>query len=102
MAALDRAEIAVGACGKVGNRPMPRRLYRFHCVGGGDAVFDLSGRWLSSAREVRQHADRVALALMAGAGRHDWTVWTVDVRDVAGRPVLMRAFTDVRVVGKLI
>ncbi|WP_425287563.1 DUF6894 family protein [Methylobacterium fujisawaense] len=99
MAVSDPAEIAVGTCGEVGKRPMPRRLYRFHCLGGGDAVFDLQGRWLSSIREIRQHADRVALGLMDGVGCQDWTVWSVDVRDAAGRPVLLRAFTAVRVGG---
>jgi len=59
---------------------MPRRLYRFHCLGGGDAVFDLRGRWLSSIREVRQHADRVALGLMTGVGSQDWTVWAARSR----------------------
>ncbi|MCJ2018664.1 hypothetical protein MKK84_14660 [Methylobacterium sp. E-065] len=63
-------------------------------------MFDLQGRWLSSIREVRQHADRVALGLMTGVGCNDWTVWTVDVRDAAGRPVLFRAFTAVRVDGQ--
>nr|WP_245297813.1 hypothetical protein [Methylobacterium radiotolerans] len=63
-------------------------------------MFDLQGRWLSSIREIRQHADRVALVLMEGVGRQDWTVWSVDVRDAAGRPVLLRAFTAVRVSGK--
>ncbi len=67
MAVSDPAEIAVGTCGEVGKTPMPRRLYRFHCLGGGDAVFDLQGRWLSSIREIRQHADRVALGLMEGS-----------------------------------
>jgi hypothetical protein len=65
--------------------------------GWGDAVFDLNGRWLSSSREVRQQADRVATDLMAGGGSRDWTVWIVDVRDAAGRSVLMRAFTLVKV-----
>ncbi len=100
MAVSDRRAIAVGGCGEVGKTSMPRRLYRFHCLGGGDAVFDLQGRWLSSIREVRQHADRVALGLMTGVGCQDWTVWTVDVRDAAGRPVLFRAFTAVRVDGQ--
>nr|WP_313900844.1 hypothetical protein [Methylobacterium sp. J-026] len=62
-------------------------------------MFDLQGRWLSSIREIRQHADRVALDLMTGAGCQDWTVWLVDVRDAAGRPVLFRAFTAVTVDG---
>ena len=97
MAVSDPAEIAVGGCGRVGKTSMPRRLYRFHCLGGGDAVFDLHGRWLSSIREVRQQADRVALDLMTGIGCQDWTMWSVDVRDAAGRPVLMRAFTSVKV-----
>ncbi|MGH1590692.1 DUF6894 family protein [Methylobacterium phyllosphaerae] len=79
---------------------MPRRLYRFHCLGGGDAVFDLQRRWLSSIREVRQHADQVALGLMTGVGSRDWTVWAVDVRDAAGRPVLFRPFAAVRVDGR--
>jgi len=100
MAVSGPAEIAVGECGKVGKRPMPRRLYRFHCLGGGDAVFDLNGRWLSSSREVRQQADRVAIDLMAGGGSRDWTVWIVDVRDAAGRSVLMRAFTLVKMAGE--
>ncbi len=100
MPVSDPAEIVVGGCGKVRKILMPRRLYRFHCLGGGEAVFDLQGRWLSSVREVRRHADRVALGLMTGAGCADWTVWSVDVRDAAGRPVLLRAFTAVRVGGK--
>lgn len=100
MAVSDLAKIAVGGCGRVGKTSMPRRLYRFHCLGDGDAVFDMQGRWLSSIREVRQQADRVALDLMTGAGCRDWTVWSVDVRDAAGRPVLMRAFTSVKVAGK--
>ena len=99
MAVSDRATMAVGGCGKVGKMPMPRGLYRFHCLGGGEAVFDLRGRWLSSLREVRQHADWVALELMTGIGCRDWTVWVVDVRDAAGRPVLFRAFTAVTVDG---
>jgi hypothetical protein len=99
MAVSDRVAIAVGGCGEVGKTPMPRRLYRFRCLGGGEAVFDLQGRWLSSIREVRQHADRVALGLMTGVGCQDWTLWCVDVRDAAGRPVLFRAFTAVRVNG---
>ncbi|MCJ2138426.1 DUF6894 family protein [Methylobacterium sp. E-066] len=100
MAVSDPAEIAVGECGWVGKSSMPRRLYRFHCLGGGDAVFDRHGRWLSSIREVRRHADQVALELMTGDGCQDWTVWAVDVRDAAGRPVLMRGFTSVKVAGK--
>lgn len=94
------AEIVVGACGKERETPMPKRLYRFHCLGEGGAVFDMHGRWLSSIREIRQHADRVALGLMAAADCQDWSVWSVDVRDAAGRPVLWRAFTAVQVDSK--
>ncbi|MCJ2012282.1 DUF6894 family protein [Methylobacterium sp. J-076] len=76
---------------------MPTRLYRFHCVGpGGDATFDLRGRRLPTLAQVRAHADRVALALMA-AGDADWTRWIVDVHDGKGRRILIRAFTDVRI-----
>ena len=37
-------------------------------------MFDLQGRWLSSIREIRQHADRVALGLMDGVGCEDCPV----------------------------
>jgi len=71
------------------------RRYHFHAVGqDGAAVFDLSGRWLSSLHEMRCHADRVAFAL-TGVPDADWSAWVMDVRDTAGRSVLLRAFTDV-------
>ncbi len=40
------------------------RVYRFHCLGGGDAVFDGTGRRMENLAQVRAEADRVALALM--------------------------------------
>ena len=68
------------------------RRYHFHAVGrDGAAVFDPTGRWLSSLREVRRQADSVALTLMDTAGA-DWSAWVMDVRDTAGRSMLMRAF----------
>ncbi|CAO4184661.1 DUF6894 domain-containing protein [Methylorubrum populi] len=76
---------------------MTVQRYHFHCVGGGgDAVFDLSGRWVPRLREIRPQADRVARALMDGAPDTDWSDWLVDVHDTRGRRVLVRAFTDAR------
>lgn len=59
---------------------MTKGVYRFHCLGGGDAVFDAVGRRMASLAQVRAEADRVALALMERA-ETDWTAWIVDVRD---------------------
>ncbi|GJD35443.1 DUF6894 family protein [Methylobacterium aerolatum] len=76
---------------------MPTRLYRFHCVGPEDAVFDRRGCRLPTLAQVRSQADRVALALMERGGTADWTRWIVDVHDGTGRRVLIRAFADTRV-----
>lgn len=73
------------------------RRYHFHCVGGGDAAFDVTGRWVAAVGDLRAAADRVALDLMTRGRHHDWTGWQVDVHDAKGRRVLVRAFTDVRV-----
>lgn len=76
---------------------MTVQRYHFHCVGGGgDAVFDLPGRWVARLRELVMQADRVAQAIMAGAPDTDWSDWLVDVHDARGRRVLVRAFADVR------
>ena len=75
---------------------MPTRLYRFHCVGPEDAVFDLRGCRLPTLAQVRVQADRVALSLMAREDATDWTRWFVDVHDGKGRRVLVRGFTEVR------
>lgn len=76
---------------------MPTRLYRFHCVGPEDAVFDQRGCRLPTLAQVRAQADRVALALMERGGSAEWTRWIVDVHDGRGRRVLIRAFVDARV-----
>lgn len=76
---------------------MTVQRYHFHCVGGGgDAVFDLTGRWVTRLQALRPQADRVAQALMEGAPDTDWSGWLVDVHDARGRRALMRPFTDVR------
>ncbi|WP_407942972.1 DUF6894 family protein [Methylorubrum podarium] len=76
---------------------MTVQRYHFHCVGrGGDAVFDLTGRWVPRPRALGLQADQVARAVMDGAPGTDWTDWLVDVHDARGRRVLMRAFVDVR------
>ena len=70
--------------------------YHFHCVGGGgDAAFDLTGRWVSRLQEVRSQADRIARALMDAAPDTDWSGWLVDVHDARGRRALMRPFVEV-------
>lgn len=74
---------------------MPAGLYRFHCVGEGDAVFDSVGCRLRTLTQVRAQADRVAIALMEQADA-EWTRWIVDVHDAKGRRVLARAFTDAK------
>ncbi|KQT09047.1 hypothetical protein ASG40_10315 [Methylobacterium sp. Leaf399] len=75
---------------------MTVQRYHFHCVGGGgDAAFDLSGRWVGRPRMLGSQADRVAWALMEGAPGTDWSGWWVDVHDARGRRVLVRAFADV-------
>lgn len=75
---------------------MTVQRYHFHCVGGGgDAAFDLSGRWVARSRLLGTQADRVARALMAGAPESDWAGWCVDVHDARGRRVLVRSFADV-------
>lgn len=89
---------AVDECELRAERASVARLYRFHCVGIGGAELDLDGCWMPSRAAVRAHADKVALALMTGGNRLDWTDWFVDVRDIRGRRVLLRAFTEVRVV----
>ncbi len=88
----------VDGCGLRPERAYVARLYRFHCVGIGDAELDLDGCWMPSRAAIRAHADKVALALMTGGDRLDWTDWFVDVRDTKGRRVLLRAFTEVRTV----
>ncbi|WHQ68616.1 DUF6894 family protein [Methylorubrum extorquens] len=76
---------------------MTVQRYHFHCVGGGgDVVFDLSGRWVPRLRALGLQADRVAQAIMAGAPDTDWSDWLVDVHDACGRRVLVRAFEDAR------
>ncbi|SFL72539.1 DUF6894 family protein [Methylorubrum salsuginis] len=74
---------------------MTVQRYHFHCVGGGgDAIFDLTGRWVPRLQALRPQADRVAQALMDGAPGTDWTGWLVDVHDAKGRRVLVRSFED--------
>ncbi|WP_422235547.1 DUF6894 family protein [Methylorubrum rhodinum] len=69
--------------------------YHFHCVGGGgDAVFDLTGRWVPRLQALGPQADRVAHALMDAAPDADWSGWLVDVHDARGRRALMRPFED--------
>ena len=76
---------------------MTVQRYHFHCVGGGgDAVFDLTGRWVARLRELGLQADRVAQAVMDGAPGADWSDWLVDVHDTQGRRVLVRSFGDAR------
>ena len=87
----------VDGCEVRDKRAVVARLYRFHCVGVGDAELDLNGCWMPSRAAIRAHADKVALALMTGDNRLDWTDWVVDVCDLKGRRVLLRAFTEVRV-----
>ncbi len=87
----------VDECEVRAERASVARLYRFHCVGIGGAELDANGRWMPSRAAVRAHADKVALALMTEGNRLDWTDWFVDVRDIKGRRVLLRAFTEVRV-----
>jgi hypothetical protein len=89
----------VDGCELRAKRASLARLYRFHCVGIGDAELDLDGCWMPSRAAVRAHADKVALSLMISGNRLDWTNWFVDVRDTNGRRVLLRAFTEVREVG---
>ncbi|KQT53566.1 hypothetical protein ASG52_05470 [Methylobacterium sp. Leaf456] len=76
---------------------MTVQRYHFHCVGGGgDAVFDLTGRWVPRLQALGPQADRVARALMDGAPDTDWSGWLVDVHDARGRRALVRSFADVR------
>lgn len=75
---------------------MPAKLYRFHCTDGHDLVADLRGRRLPTVALMRLHAERVALDLMTGGTRLDWSAWYVEVYDEKGRAVLAKAFTDVR------
>ncbi|GJE75614.1 MULTISPECIES: DUF6894 family protein [Methylorubrum] len=76
---------------------MTVQRYHFHCVGGGgDAVFDLAGRWVPRLQALSPQADRVAAALMAAAPDTDWSDWLVDVHDARGRRALMRPFAEVR------
>ena len=86
---------SVDGCELGAKRAFVARLYRFHCIGAGDAQFDLEGSWMPSRAAIRAHADRVALTLMIGGKHLDWTDWIVDVRDINGRRVLLRAFTEV-------
>ncbi|WP_376770356.1 DUF6894 family protein [Methylorubrum rhodinum] len=60
--------------------------------GGGDAVFDLTGRWIPRLQAPTPRADRVARELMDRAPGTDWTGWLVDVHDARGRRVSMRSF----------
>ena len=87
---------SVDGCEVRAERAYVARLYRFHCIGIGDAKLDLQGCWMPSRAAIRAHADRVALALMTDGNHADWTQWFVDVRDTKGRRVLWRAFTEVR------
>lgn len=89
----------VDGCEVRAERAGVARLYRFHCVGADGAELDPYGCWMSSMAAVRAHADKVALTLMTRDDRPDWPTWIVDVRDTKGRRVLLRAFTEVRVVG---
>lgn len=83
-------------CGRGAKSAVTVQRYHFHCVGeGGDAAFDLSGRWVARARTLGPQADRVARALMERAPEIDWSGWWVDVHDARGRRVLVRAFADV-------
>ena len=76
---------------------MTVQRYHFHCVSrGGDAVFDLTGRWVPRPGTLGQQADRTAQALMNATPGMDWTDWLVDVHDARGRRVLVRAFVDVQ------
>lgn len=83
-------------CGRGAKKAVTVQRYHFHCVGaGGDALFDLHGRWVLRPRALQPQADRVAQALMDDAPAMDWTDWLVDVHDARGRRVLVRAFVDV-------
>lgn len=86
---------SVDGCELRAERAFVARLYRFHCIGAGDAQFDLQGSWMPSRAAIRAHADRVALVLMNDGKHLDWTGWIVDVRDTNGRRVMLREFTDV-------
>ena len=74
---------------------MPTPLYRFHCTNGHDLVADLQGRRLPTWALMRLHAERVALDVMLGSARRDWSGWTVEVYDATGRHVVSKPFTDV-------
>ena len=82
-------------CERGAKSAMTVQRYHFHCVGGGgDAVFDLTGRWVPRLQALGPQADRVARALMDRAPETDWSGWLVDVHDARGRRALMRAFAD--------
>ncbi|MCJ2009072.1 DUF6894 family protein [Methylobacterium sp. J-092] len=74
---------------------MPTPLYRFHCTDGHDLIADLQGKRLPTWALMRAHAARVALDLMLGGAPRDWSAWTVEIYDAAGRHVLSKPFTDV-------
>jgi hypothetical protein len=74
---------------------MPTPLYRFHCTNGFDLVADLQGRRLPTWALMRLHAERVAIDLMLGSARRDWSAWTVEIYDAAGRHVISKPFVDI-------
>ncbi|WP_373322616.1 DUF6894 family protein [Methylobacterium cerastii] len=74
---------------------MPTPLYRFHCTDGHDLVVDRIRKRLPTWALMRAHAERVALALMLGSARRDWSAWTVEVYDASGRHVVSKTFSKV-------
>ncbi|TXM94914.1 hypothetical protein FV232_26150 [Methylobacterium sp. WL30] len=74
---------------------MSTPLYRFHSTNGHDLIADRLGNRLPTWALMRSHAERVALDVMLGSTRRDWSTWTVEVYDGTGRHVLSKPFTDV-------
>ena len=73
---------------------MPTPLYLFHCTNGSDLMADLQGKRLLTWALMRLHAERVALDVMLGSARRNWSGWTVEVYNASGRHVVSKPFSD--------
>ena len=71
----------------------------FHYSSSDGVCFDQRGTALGNFAEVRDHAARVVMSLMAGRGPEDWRDWTLHVSDDLHVEILVVPFSSM--LGKL-
>ena len=74
------------------------RVY-FHYSNSEGVCVDQRGRAVGNFSELREHATRAVLSLIAGQGPEDWREWTLHVSDDLNDEIFVLPFSSM--LGKL-